>query len=45
MKEGRRTQPPAEYRDQVRQYTQGISRGQATGQGNRPSNSADSSGK
>ena len=34
MKEGRRTQPPAEYRDQVRQYMQGISRtqnGAATG--------------
>ncbi|HEX4144037.1 MAG TPA: hypothetical protein VHY91_10925 [Pirellulales bacterium] len=34
MKEGRRTQPPAEYRDQVRQYLQGVSRtqnGAATG--------------
>jgi hypothetical protein len=28
MKEGRRTQPPAEYRDQVRQYMQGIARTQ-----------------
>jgi hypothetical protein len=40
MKEGRRTQPPAEYRDQVRQYLQGVSRtqnGATTGRGAQPS--------
>ena len=39
MKEGRRTQPPAEYRDQLRQYMQGISRtqnGAATGRSATP---------
>jgi collagen type III alpha len=42
MKEGIRTRPPAEYRDQVRQYTQGISRnqsgGNATSQPNKSAN-------
>jgi hypothetical protein len=38
MKEGRRSQPPAEYRDQVRQYLQGISRtpGGAAADGDKP---------
>ncbi len=47
LKEGRRTRPPAEYRDLVRQYMQGISRtqnGATTGRGAQPPRQATPAG-